>query len=203
VKSSPSSSLDISINTISFICIDFAGLPVLPGLLERPLLQRLLNAHVWSQAASDREVPPEVDERRVQIVLAGDKLPQHWSHRNIHARQAGRNSEWVDPAKGNVVPRGQVRQLEEVPRGPDVVVLEPVPVIFVSASVPFSWSCVRSGLCQIVLWLVNSTPVCESRNVVRNIRINLQSLRARRRTAVAVPFSFFRTQWNLRSPGVK
>jgi hypothetical protein len=133
VKSSPSSSLDISINTISFICIDFAGLPVLPGPLERPLLQRLLNAHVWSQAASDREVPPEVVERRVQIVLAGDKLPQHWSHRNIHARQAGRNFQWVDPAKGNVVPRSQVRQLEEVPRRPDVVVLEPVPVIFVSA----------------------------------------------------------------------
>ena len=39
----------------------------------------------------------------------------------------------VDPAKGNVVPRGQVRQREEVPRRPDVVVLEPVPVIFVSA----------------------------------------------------------------------
>jgi CHASE3 domain sensor protein len=51
--------------------------------------------------------------------------------------------------------------------------------------------CVRSGLCQIVLWLVNSTPACESRNVVRNIRINLQSLRARRRTAVRCPFFLF------------
>jgi hypothetical protein len=149
----------------------------------------------------DPEVPPEVLACRMQIVLAGDNLPQHWSHRNIQARQAGRNLQWVDPAKGNVVPRGQVRQLEEVPRRPDVVVLEPVPVIFVPLSVPFSWSCVRSGLCQIVLWLVNSTLAYESRNVVRNIRINLQSLRARRRTAVRCPF--FNAQWNLRSPGVK